>query len=64
MLPTPEVRDAILGVLGFSLFLFPSIELHGFIFLSNHYHLLLTAHDPETLSRFMCFLNGNKRSPG
>ena len=59
MNPTPEVRDAILGVLGLALLLFPSIELHGFIFLSNHYHLLLTAHDPETLSRFMCFLNGN-----
>lgn len=59
MVPTPEVTEAILGVLGFALFLFPSIELHSFIFLSNHYHILLTAHDPETLSRFLCFLNGN-----
>lgn len=57
--PTVEVRDAVLGVLGFALLLFPGIQLHGFICLTNHYHALLTAPDPETLSRFMCFLNGN-----
>jgi hypothetical protein len=39
MAPRPEVREAILGVLGFALYLFPGIQLHAFIFLSNHYHL-------------------------
>ena len=59
MVPRADIRDAILGVLGRALFLHPGIELHAFIFLSNHYHLLLTASDPETLARFCCFLNGN-----
>ena len=36
MAPRPEVTAAILGVLGFSLALFPGIHLHGFVILSIH----------------------------
>lgn len=35
------------------------VEIHAFAFLSNHYHLLLTAPDAERLARFMNYLNSN-----
>lgn len=57
--PTEEVRDAVLGVLGFALSLFSQVELHGFICLTTHYHMLISVPDPETLARFMSFFNGN-----
>jgi putative transposase len=33
------------------------VECHAYCFMSNHYHLLLTPTDAETLARFMCFFN-------
>ena len=35
------------------------VEIHAFVFLSNHYHLLLSVSDALQLSRFMNFLNSN-----
>ena len=35
------------------------VKVHAFVFMSNHYHLLISVKDAEQLSRFMCHLNGN-----
>ncbi len=35
------------------------VELHGFAFLSNHFHLLLTVADAQRLASFMTYLNSN-----
>jgi len=56
--PTPVLRDLTLGVLARAARLYP-VEIHAFAFLSNHYHLLLTAPDAERLARFMNYLNSN-----
>jgi len=57
--PGGKANELILGVLGKGLVDHPDIELHGYVFLSNHYHLLLTTPDAPTLSSFMRFFNGN-----
>lgn len=59
MVPTPECRDLILGVIGRALERHPAILLHALVFLSNHYNLLLTTPDAGTMSSFMCFVNSN-----
>ena len=48
----------ILGVLGRAQHLHP-VQVYGFIFLSNHYHMLLSAKDPRQLVAFMCYVNSN-----
>ena len=35
-----------------------NMQLHGYVLLSNHYHLLIETHD-ENLSRFMKHLNAS-----
>src|SRR3990170_2025694 len=59
MPPTPACCDRILGILGRALEHHPGIALHAFVFLNNHYHMLLTAKDGESLANFMCFVNSN-----
>jgi len=39
--PTDELRSVVIGVLGRAQRLYP-VKLHVFVFLSNHYHLLLS----------------------
>jgi putative transposase len=56
--PTKELRTLVLGVLGRSLRLYP-IRLHAFVFLSNHYHMLLSVEDALQLAQFMNYLNSN-----
>jgi putative transposase len=56
--PTPEVRDLILGIVGRAQRRYP-IEIHALVFLSTHYHLLVTAPDALLLSRFVGYLNSN-----
>jgi len=56
--PTPELRSLVLGVLGRSLRLYP-VRLHAFVFLSNHYHMLLSVDDALQLAQFMNYLNSN-----
>lgn len=58
MRPSKRVNELILGILGRALARFPGIKLFGFIFLSNHYHMLLWAPDQEVLSAFMSYVNG------
>jgi len=57
--PGGKANELIRGVLGKGLNDHPEIELHGYVVLSNHYHLLLTTPDAPTLSSFMRFVNGN-----
>lgn len=58
MRPSRACRTIILGILARAQRLYP-VEIHGFAFLSNHYHLLLTVPDAESLARFMQYLNSN-----
>jgi REP element-mobilizing transposase RayT len=56
--PTAALRSIVLGVLGRAQRLYP-VELHAFVFLSNHYHLLLSVTDALQLASFMNYLNSN-----
>ena len=38
--------------------------IHAFVFLSNHFHILLSPEDAHQLARFMCFLNSNLAREG
>ena len=58
--PTQEVNALFLGVLGRAQHKFKDrILIHNLVVMSNHYHLLLSAHSTDDLSTFMKFLNGN-----
>jgi putative transposase len=52
MVPTDEVNDAIDECLARALHLYP-VLLHYYIFMSNHFHLLVTPPSPEVLADFM-----------
>lgn len=56
--PTPEARDLILGIIGRAQRRY-GIEIHALVFLSTHYHLLVTATDALQLARFVGYLNSN-----
>ena len=56
--PSDELNSIIIGVLARAQRLCP-VELHAFVFLSNHYHLLLSVDNAPELARFMNFLNSN-----
>ena len=36
-----------------------TIELHHYVFLSNHFHLLLSSKSSPDLAEFMCHFKGN-----
>ena len=60
MRPSPTVNDMIRGVIGRALYLCQySIKIHVMVFLSNHYHMLLTTPDTKTLSDFMQHVDAN-----
>jgi REP element-mobilizing transposase RayT len=56
--PSPLVSDLVQGVLARAARLYP-VQIHAFVFLSNHYHLLLTVDSAQRLARFMNYLNSN-----
>src|SRR6185436_11147290 len=56
--PSPELNEVILGVLGKAQSLYP-IDLVAYVWLSNHFHLLLWVEDAQRLAKFMEYLNGN-----
>ena len=56
--PTDELKSIIIGVLARAQQLYP-VEIHAFVFLSNHYHLLLSVENALLLARFMNYLNSN-----
>ena len=58
--PTREIRALTKGVLAYSLEQHQdTIELHHYVVLSNHFHLLLSAKSTPELAEFMCFFKGN-----
>lgn len=59
--PSAELNAAILAVLGRALARH-DVALHGFVVMSNHYHLLLTVWDGFALASFMRFVNRNVSS--
>jgi len=54
--PSLEFEDIATGVLGRTQEK-TGMVIHGYCFLSNHYHLLLSPLDSKQLARFMCLLN-------
>ena len=58
MRPSEKVNDIILGVLGRAQSKY-GVDLHAFVFLSNHKHILGTVEDEEQMALFTGYLNGN-----
>jgi REP element-mobilizing transposase RayT len=58
MRPFPLLNDIILGVLGRAQRLYP-LEIVGYSFLSNHFHLLAWTERADRLSDFMRYFSGN-----
>jgi REP element-mobilizing transposase RayT len=58
MTPTAAVREIILGVLGRAQARY-GMEIHAPVFMSNHFHLLVTIRDQLQMARFMGFVNSN-----
>ena len=56
--PSPILTELTLGVLARAARLYP-VEIHGYVFLSNHFHLLLTVESAQRLAAFMNYLNSN-----
>lgn len=56
--PSSDLTEITLGILGRAQRYFP-VRVHAFIFLSNHYHLLVSPSDAQQLSHFMGFVNSN-----
>jgi REP element-mobilizing transposase RayT len=56
--PTDELNSIVIGVLARAQRLY-GVEIHAFVFLSNHYHLLLSVESALQLARFMNYLNSN-----
>jgi REP element-mobilizing transposase RayT len=56
--PSRRLNEIIAGVLGRALSMYP-VSLHGWVFLSNHYHMLLSVPDARTLAAFMSYFNSN-----
>jgi hypothetical protein len=57
--PSPVVNAIVLGVIARAMFLFPKVNVHYFVALSNHMHMLLSAGCGEQFAKFVSFVNGN-----
>jgi REP element-mobilizing transposase RayT len=57
--PNKAMNYLLYGTITRAWHLFPSITVCGFVFMGNHYHMLLvTDGDPQDVSSFMHFVNG------
>jgi hypothetical protein len=56
--PSPELNARVLAILARALVLYP-IQLHAFVFLSNHWHALATVAHAQRLADFLRYMNGN-----
>ncbi len=56
--PSKELNRRVLGVLARSARLY-DVGVCAFVFLSNHYHMLLRPKDARELARFMNYLNSS-----
>ena len=61
--PVPEVKEIILGALGRAQRLY-GVEIHYLVFLSNHYHLLITPGSALAMARFINYVNSRDRPEG
>jgi putative transposase len=52
MVPTDRVNEEVLSCLGRALHLH-KVQLHGYVFMSNHFHLLVTPPSADVLADFM-----------
>ena len=58
--PSQKMNLLIAGVLSRALLRSEGqIELYAYVFMSNHYHLILKSFDQKSLSEFMQYLNQN-----
>jgi len=58
--PSPRVNKLIAGVLAYSLSKHRGeIQLHSYVFMPNHFHLILSAYSSHSKARFMCHLMSN-----
>jgi REP element-mobilizing transposase RayT len=56
--PSPKLNEIILGTLGHAQRRYP-IDIVAYVFLANHYHLLLWVENAQQLADFMEYFNGN-----
>ena len=56
--PSAKVNCVIKGCMARAQLIFP-VDIHAFVYMSNHYHMLVTAQSAQRLSAFMCHLNSN-----
>jgi len=56
--PSQQLNERLIGILGRAQRLY-GVELHAFVVLSNHYHLLLTVKSALQMARFMAYFQGN-----
>ena len=56
--PSKEVNDIIVGVIGRAQ-QHIDVQLHAFVFMSTHYHMLATVASAEDMSAFIGFINCN-----
>lgn len=56
--PSTRLNQIIAGLLARAQRLYP-VDIHGYVFLSNHFHLLVSVPHAERLAQFMGYLNGN-----
>jgi len=56
--PTPLLREITLGILGRAQ-RNSGMAVHAFVFLANHYHLLVSVTDAAQLAKFVGYLNSN-----
>lgn len=56
--PSPSLNRIILGILGRAQRLY-GLRIHAFVFMSNHYHLLVSPTSARQLAAFMAYLNAN-----
>lgn len=57
--PSARLNEIVLGALGRGLERESEIAMVAFVFMSNHYHLLLRAPNAKALSEFVGYINGN-----
>ena len=56
--PSPELNELVLGIVGRGQALHP-VRIHSMVFMSNHWHALLSVDHAEQLAGFMGYVNGN-----
>ena len=58
MRQTPECVDRILGIIGRAQRMYP-IPIHAFVFLANHFHLIVSPESAKNPSDFMRYVSSN-----